>query len=74
MAVQDVYEEDLETVVSKTAGTPVMIVRGSHRGEKARLLGKMKQEAVVQLIDSGEAVQMSLDDVADYTGADSEHW
>jgi ribosomal protein S4E len=69
-----VYEEDLETVVSKTAGAPVMVVRGIHSGEHGRLVEKTKREAVVQLIDSGEAVQLSLDDLADYTGADCEHW
>lgn len=72
--MQDVYEEDLETVVSKSAGAALMIVRGCHSGEHARLLEKTKKGAAVQLVDSGEAVQLSLDDIADYLGADVEHW
>lgn len=73
--VQDVHVEDLETVVSKSPGAALMVVRGCHTGAHARLVEKTRQgSAVVQLVDSGEAVQLGLDDVADYVGGDGEHW
>jgi hypothetical protein len=73
--MQGVREADLETVVSKKAGTALMIVRGKLCGEHARLLEKGKREATVQLAESREVLQMDLDDVADYrAGADEDHW
>jgi hypothetical protein len=72
--VQDVDQDDLETVVSKKVGTSVMILRGEHAGQRARLLQKLPESAAVQLAESREAVSLGLDDVADFRGADSDDW
>lgn len=72
--MQDIHEEDLETVVSKVRGTALMVVRGRHRGERAQMVERSKEGVAVMLVDSGEAASLGLDDVADYLGADAEHW
>lgn len=51
-----------------------MVVRGRHRGERAQMVERSKEGVAVMLVDSGEAASLGLDDVADYLGADAEHW
>lgn len=71
LLVQGVREEDLETVVSKKAGTRVIVVMGEHAGEHGKVFEKHKQSVMVQLSESREVVELDLDSVADYHG--SEH-
>lgn len=58
----------LETVVPKKPGCPLIILRGSRRGRHARLLDKRFEAAAVQLTDDMEVVNVSLDDIAEYVG------
>eukprot|EP00892_Ulva_mutabilis_P000837 jgi/Ulvmu1/10754/UM068_0044.1 len=67
--IEGVREEDLETVVSKKAGTRVMVVTGEHAGEHGKVLEKSKEAVMVQLAESREVVELHLDSVADYQGS-----
>lgn len=62
--------KQIETVVSKDASVPKLLLRGQHTGRFATLLRKEKDSAIVQLVESKEVVTTSLDDVADFVGGD----
>jgi hypothetical protein len=66
-----VSEDKLETVVPSAAGSMVMVVRGPHRGQRARLLQRdeSKQRAAVQLVDDDEQiVYVGLADASQQAG------
>lgn len=46
-----------------------MILRGKLAGRHARLLRKERDNAVVELTENRDVATVSLDDVADYSGA-----
>lgn len=60
----------LETVVPKTEGATVLIVRGPFRLRKARLLRAHAADGVaaVQLLSDYSVQRMMLDDVAEFVG------
>lgn len=66
---QGLTEDQLETVVSKKPQAALMILRGKLAGRHARLLRKERDNAVVELTESRDVATVSLDDVADYSGA-----
>ena len=68
MLVQGITDEQLETVVSKRAQAPVVVLRGTHAGRHARLLEKQRDSALLELTESRDVAEVSLDDVADYVG------
>lgn len=72
--MQDVHEEDLETVVSRKAGTRIMVVVGKHAGEHGKILEKNKTSVMVQLAESRDVVELGLDSVADYQGGAHDDW
>jgi len=69
--VEDVHEDDVETVVPKIGGR-VMILSSSqdHRGEIGKILEKStkKATAFVQLEGDLDIVQIGFDDIAEYMG------
>ena len=69
LGMQGVREGDLETVVSRKAGTRVMVVMGEHAGEYGKVLEKSKEVVMVQLAESRDVVELHLDAVADYQGS-----
>lgn len=68
MSTQGFRDTQLETVVSKVAGTPLVVLRGRHAGATGRLLAKAAGAATVELTEDRTAVELQLDDVADFTG------
>lgn len=67
--MQGLTEDQLETVVSKRPETALMILRGKLAGRHARLIRKGRDDADVELTESRDVATVSLDDVADYSGA-----
>ncbi|KAG2432029.1 hypothetical protein HYH02_013099 [Chlamydomonas schloesseri] len=63
-------QSSLETVVPKHDGAPVMVVGGTHRGQRGRLLqvNLNAGAAAVQLSADFSIVRLLLDDVAGYAG------
>lgn len=61
--VDSIAEKHLETSLP-TIGGNCMVIYGEHRGEIAILMQKHKEMAVIQLAESYEMVQLSLDWVA----------
>ena len=59
---------ELETVVSKRAQSPVIVLRGRHIGRHARLLEKRRESALLELTESHDVAEVALDDVADFSG------
>lgn len=68
--LNDVRQSYLETVVPKTKGSYVKILRGKYRGQHARLVDRNKAECVatLQLLQSKEMKRVSFDDIAEFTG------
>jgi ribosomal protein S4E len=66
--VQGILDTQLETVVSKKAGSPVVVLRGAHTGRTGRLLEKRRDGALLELTESRDVAEVSLDDVADFEG------
>jgi hypothetical protein len=67
-AMQGIREEELETVVSKTVQTPLIVLRGRHAGRHGRLLEKHRGKVLLELTESRDVAEVALDDVADFTG------
>jgi hypothetical protein len=61
-----VEERDLQTALPKTGGS-VIILKGNHKGKRAKLLEKESQSnrGVVQLTDDFQHVICALDDIAE---------
>ena len=68
--LNDVRQSYLETVVPKTKGSYVKILRGKYRGQHARLVDRNKAECVatLQLLQSKEMKRVLFDDIAEFTG------
>jgi len=64
---QDFKEKDLETVIPEI-GREVLILKGIHRGEPAKLLerDKKKNKVVLQIIQDLSIVEMTQDDCSLY--------
>jgi len=68
--VEGLRVDDVETVVPKSAGAAVMIVHGSRRLRRGRLLERdsKKARAMVQLAGDLDVFECSFDDVAEWVG------
>ena len=70
-AVHGIHQNLLETVVPHEAGSRLLIVRGEHRGQRARLLKRnsRSQAVAVQLTsDLSQVVNLGFDDVSQFVG------
>lgn len=52
----------------KAEGARVLLLRGEHEGQRARLLQKGSQAAAVQLLSDYAIIKIGLDDLAEYAG------
>ena len=68
--VQGVSEGQLETLVPKGEGTRVMVLRGSLKWQKGKLLQRNADTgiAAVQLTADFSIVKLPLDDISEYVG------
>lgn len=70
-AVHGIHQNLLETVVPHEAGSRLLVVRGDHRGQRARLLRRnsRSQAVAVQLTsDLSQVVNLGFDDVSHFVG------
>jgi len=67
---QDLKQEQLETVVPGTDGTPVLVLLGRNKGRMGRLLQRNTQTglAAIQIGTDPEIHTLSLDDISEYCG------
>ena len=70
--ITDVRQRQLETVVPKLEGTPVLVLLGKFRGRVGRLLKRNSSTglAAVQFSSDLSVHKLYLDDIAEYTGDD----
>eukprot|EP00903_Cladosiphon_okamuranus_P008182 g7881.t1 len=68
LVLEGVKERHLETVLPARGGK-VVVVRGAEKGATGKLLAKNKETALVQVYEDLRALTLSLDDVAEFTGA-----
>ena len=64
----DVPQRALETALPKRGGAVVVLV-GEHRGQRGTMLDKKGEVAAVQLSEELSVHKISLDHIAEYTGA-----
>jgi G patch domain/KOW motif-containing protein len=69
-SVLDVRQSQLETVVPGTEGTPVQVLVGKYKGQRARLLQRNTSTglAAIQLMSDMSVHKLSLDDISEYCG------
>jgi hypothetical protein len=67
--VQGLLHSQLESVVPKTPGTALVVLRGEHKERHARLLEKRSTAAAIKLTDNMNIVTEVLDNLAEYVGA-----
>lgn len=70
--ISGVHQGQVETLVPKKEGATLLVLRGEHRGQRAKLLHRNVKAgaAAVQLSAEMEVVKVSFDDIADYVGGD----
>ena len=68
--ITDVSQAQLETVVPRSEGSRVLVVRGVSRGERARLLSRNATAgaAAVQLTGDLTVHKVGFDDISEYVG------
>jgi len=68
--VQGVSEKQLETLVPKTEGTPVIVLRGPLKWQKAKLLQRNTKTnaAAIQMASDFSIERLCLDDISEYVG------
>jgi len=66
---ENIKQSSLETVVPRRGGGLVMVVRGQHKGLKAKLLEKGSGVVVVQLESDLSVIRLSFDDIAEFVCA-----
>ncbi|KAI7838635.1 hypothetical protein COHA_007562 [Chlorella ohadii] len=69
-SVLDLQQSQLETVVPATEGTPVLVLAGSLRGKRGRLLKRNTETglAAVQLASDFSLHKLPLDDISEWVG------
>lgn len=69
-SVLDVHQDQLETVVPKSAGAAIVVVAGKYKGRRGRLLQRSSTSdiAAVQLIHDMSVHKLGFDDIAEYFG------
>jgi G patch domain/KOW motif-containing protein len=67
----NITESQLETVVPRNEGCPILVVAGKFRGKVGRLLHRSKNSdyAAVELLDEADVQKLHFDDIAEYTGS-----
>jgi len=66
----EVKQRMLETVIPKSSGERLMIVKGPNRGRIGKLNSKSKESAQIQLLDDFSVEEYNLDSICQYTGED----
>jgi len=69
--LEDVHQQDLETVVPKTENALVMIVHGKYRGHIGKLMKRehKKCRGYVQLLSNKHVTRLDYDFICEYLGS-----